>query len=165
MTERAIALQEILENVISQSDDPPTLAKCTRVNHRWHAAAVSGLWHGSCGHLLVDQRFATPGVGVLQSLARRDPDRFRYYIGFVRYFSLYERDEPSGRRVPDDEALWDPELWRGLRAQYVDVDIGSERMSHARMECLLGPSLTVLSFFGWSYSVSSLNMIKVKLRA
>ena len=152
--------QELIDAILFASDEPSTIARCACVSHQWFAKATRILWRGTCSNSRAGERWATPGVGVLQRLAR-DPHRFRFYIGLVRYLSLYDRDEPNGRRAAIDTSLHDPDLWCTLRARYVDVDIGTRNMPESFILSLVNPSLLVLKLWGGEYSKSFLTSIQV----
>lgn len=128
----ALALREIVRNVLENLSDVPDLLACACVNKAWNEEALRILYRGS----LIDMQFRSPDIESLNCLLVASRERFAFNMGFVKHL-LLRPDAPS------DDAAARPtrrvacfQKFRALR-HFQDV----ERMFSPHRTCL--SSLTI----------------------
>ena len=166
---------ELLDPILGLIDDPPTLARCARVNRTWFSSAVPHLWRGTLckprAHMFStdwtldpwtvirlepptkpSERFGTPDLIAIYEIALRDPDRFRFYFSHVRYLQLsdyppscYPSKSRLDRHARKDKILLSPDLWTTCKPQHILFSQETDLL-RTISSYLTSPTLTSIDF-------------------
>ena len=144
--DRVLGTFELVKLIIESVDEPQYLAVCARVSPVWFEHAIPSLWGRAPESL--GSGAPNPDAGHLDQLAAT-PERFRYYIRYLKNLDLCHGRAPTG---VDYDNLWNPQLWKDVHYRCLTVDLGTAIMLQPRMEMLLHPGLLALQLFGGSYT-------------
>lgn len=151
-------IPELVHCLLMQVNSPKLLARCARVNRLWSQEALAILWRGDTR---TGSEWRTPELGVLAHLASRHRDRFMYYVGKIRYLTIFP-DPQSPPRFVNPDILFNRDLWKQFRGRYVKLNIEYQTLRERHVRSLFNWKLKELFLVNADYSESLLDHLKVR---
>lgn len=128
----ALALCEIVRNVLENLSDVSDLLACACVNKVWNEEALRILYRGS----LTDTQFRSPDIESLNCLLVASRERFAFNMGFVKHLLLHPNAPSNDEIAHPTRRIACLQKCRALRRRH-----DTELMFSSRRTCL--SSLTI----------------------
>ena len=151
---KALAIEDILDNIFAHVEHPSSLTACIRVNNLWHDVAARYLWHGEPSGSEPSKWSVAIYEGAIFSLHRlhSQPERFKANVKNTKHLLLlYKRDiegNPSdaghniGKRK-EAASFWATRPFEATRLQYLAINAPSDTSGPELSQAIM-PSLRTL---------------------